>query len=169
MKKSDVKALSLSFAAFALLSACQVETLGETTVESPRSEPAAAPAPSRATGDTLSGPVAASQWTWNRGNRSYIIAGMLKNDGGMTAICGVKYKSGRETTRLQELNRSVLGSYKFYSGGEYIGKGTNHFAIASTEDAIPSTPVSCKSTAVPWKAEYARGPWELRPSGTNSF
>lgn len=161
-----------TLAAF-LMAGCQVDTRMDEVVEAPRSEPMIKATPSVARsessvndGDILSGRVARGGWTWNSTKGRIAFAGMVRNAGGMTEFCGVKYVSGRDP---KDLNRSVMAQFKFFVDGQLVSKGTNHFADAKSLDALEKTPVNCKSTSKPWNPDYATADWRFEHSGTTSF
>ncbi len=146
------------------LGACQVATTETAAVKPPAAAPA--PATKRSGSEFLSGPVATATGQWDNGRNGMVLAAMAKNQGGMTAVCGVKAIIGSDN---RGLNASVLKGYRFFIGDTPISRGAVHFANAGSPDEIGTTPISCRSTSIPWSDSFAIGPWALRYQGTRTF
>ncbi len=171
------------FGSVLLLSACQVETTNQAAETSPPETQAvkaasvaqsATPLSARSISQkpTLTGRAVADGISWrgrgsSTGPKSGItFAAAAMNIGGEVAICGVKAYYGTGSARF---NSQVANAYSFELNNETVLRNVAYFARASSEEAMPDTPTSCKATGIPWKASYANAPWELRYNGGKQY
>lgn len=119
-----------------------------------------------ATGPILAGPVATASSVWDNTRDGVALAAMAVNQGGMTAVCGVKAIIGADRDDQSQL---ILTAYRFYVGETFILRGVRHFTTTRSIDAIARTRTSCRMSNVAWQPEFADGPWRLEFTGSDTL